>query len=66
VQRNRARRLLREAFRRLSDPVMPAHDMVIVARPEMNGCTEAEVEGELSKRFGQLARRGRPGSAAAH
>ena len=60
VERNRARRLLREAFRRLGGPVRPGHDMVLVARPEIKGRTQGEVDRELSKRFGQLAGRGSP------
>jgi ribonuclease P protein component len=66
VGRNRARRLLREAFRRLSSTVVPAHDMVLVAQPQMKGRTQAEVDVELSKRFEQLAGRGRAGAPAAH
>jgi ribonuclease P protein component len=66
VQRNRARRLLRDAFRRLSKTVAPTYDVVLVARPEISGRTQAEVDGELSKRFQRLvAQHGRASPPAA-
>lgn len=66
VQRNRARRLLRDAFRRLSKTGAPTYDVVLVARPEISGRTQAEVDGELSKRFQRLvAQRGRASPPAA-
>src|SRR6266508_6614918 len=37
VQRNRARRILREAWRALADRVRSGYDVVFVARPEIGG-----------------------------
>ena len=67
VTRNRARRLLREGFRRLAVPREPEGglDLVVVARPEIVGRTQAEVEGELKNRIRRLVeRRGDRRSAA--
>jgi ribonuclease P protein component len=66
VQRNRARRLLREGFRRLL-PV-PGVDLVVVARPEIVGCGQAEVDRELREgvlRIQSRARMGGPSPSAA-
>ena len=57
VTRNRARRLLRESFRRLTPPAGPGFDLVVVARPEIVGRTQSEVDGELRDRVGRLADR---------
>ena len=54
VIRNRARRLLREGFRRLDSPAGPGLDLVFVARPDIVGRTQAEVEGELKDRVRRL------------
>jgi len=58
VQRNRAKRLLREAFRR-NDP-NPSLDLVLVAKPGLRGRGAIEVAGEYRARLGRLrAARGR-------
>ena len=44
VARNRARRLLREAWRRHQHEIVPPQDMVVVARPSIFGKRFAEVE----------------------
>ncbi len=42
VDRNRAKRALREAFWSLSDHLPPKHDFVLVARPEIGDLIERE------------------------
>jgi ribonuclease P protein component len=56
VERNRARRLLRESFRRLDRPAGPGVDLVVVARAEIVGCRQAEVDRELQERVGRIRR----------
>ncbi len=47
VARNRARRLLREAFRLHQHSLLGAVDLVLVARPSIAGKTFAEVEKDF-------------------
>src|SRR5947208_10836989 len=47
VARNRARRLLREAMRRLY-PQLVSCDVVVAARPEITGASLAELESGLA------------------
>jgi len=47
VERNRARRLLREAWRSVLPSVRPGLDVVLVARPEMRGVRLADVESDV-------------------
>ena len=56
VERNRARRLLRESFRRLGPPTGPGVDLVVVARAEIVGCGQAEVDRELQERVRRIRR----------
>jgi ribonuclease P protein component len=42
VDRNRVKRAMREAFWTLSDQLPPAHDFVLVARPEIGDLIERE------------------------
>ena len=42
VERNRAKRCLREAFWSLSEQLPPGHDFVVVARPEISALIERE------------------------
>jgi ribonuclease P protein component len=56
VARNRARRLLRESFRRLPRPRGPGVDLVVVARPELVGRGQAEVDRELRERVLRIKR----------
>lgn len=51
VQRNRARRLLREAYRLNKHKLKPKLQMVFVARTAIAGKTFSEVETELLKLF---------------
>ena len=46
VERNRVKRLMREALAAVADGLPPAHDFVLVARPEA---------GELARREGEPA-----------
>ena len=61
VARNRARRLLRESFRRAARGGRPGYDLVLVAHPDLVACTQAEVDLELGRRLRRLA----PASGAA-
>jgi ribonuclease P protein component len=56
VERNRARRLLRESFRRLSRPSGLGVDLVVVARPDLVGRGQAEVDRELRERVLRIKR----------
>jgi ribonuclease P protein component len=65
VERNKVKRLLREAFADLERELSAGHDLVVVARPEALGLSEREglvgVEGslaELLQRAGLRAARG--------
>jgi ribonuclease P protein component len=53
VQRNRAKRLLREAFRRARPKEHVSADVVLVARKAMNGARYAEVEGAYLRGVGR-------------
>jgi ribonuclease P protein component len=65
VSRNRARRLLRESFRRLETPAGPGVDLVVVGRAALVGCAQAEVDRELRERIRRIRRPARPGGASA-
>jgi ribonuclease P protein component len=67
VVRNRARRLLRESFRRRELTGGVGFDLVIVVRTDLAGCTQAEVDREFRERLRRLTQRGgaRSSSAAA-
>jgi ribonuclease P protein component len=56
VERNRARRLLRECFRRLEPVDRPPLDMVVLAKPEIAGLSLAEVDRELRARLRRVPR----------
>lgn len=44
VTRNRARRLMRQAYRSLEAGIAKGYDIIFVARNTIEGCTEPEVE----------------------
>lgn len=49
VDRNLARRRLREAFRRLRPELLPGADVVLIARHSILKATQAEVDDELRR-----------------
>ena len=44
VMRNRARRIMKEAYRSMQDEIRDGCDIIFVARNTIEGCTETEVE----------------------
>lgn len=69
VARNRAKRLLRESFRRAKS--LAGFDLVLIPKPEILERTQEEVEREYRERLRRLAargaaRRGRPSVPPAH
>lgn len=58
VARNRARRLLREAWREAGGAAPPGADVVVVARPSIRGAKSGEVARDLARALsGQGGRR---------
>jgi len=57
VARNRAKRLLREAFRNNKPPGPRTVDLVFIPKPEIGRCGLGEVERELRDRLRRLASR---------
>ena len=49
VQRNRARRLMRAAYRAVEPNVKKGYDIICVARASIIGCKEPEVERQIRK-----------------
>jgi len=64
VSRNRARRLLRESFRRLPASAGAGVDVVVVAHRDLVSCGQAEVDRELRERLRRVSR-GPSGAPAA-
>jgi ribonuclease P protein component len=72
VARNRAKRLLRESFRRNKQDVLAGLDVILIPKKEIGGRTLREVETEYRARLARLASRrrtprdrGRDGSSTA-
>ena len=65
VARNRARRLLRDGFRRLPPASLAGVDVVVVAHKELVACGQAEVDRELRERLRRVPRTPGPGGARA-
>jgi ribonuclease P protein component len=67
VSRNRARRLIRDGFRRLRRGYAGL-DVVVVGRAALAGCRLGTVESELRRQLdaANTARPRRPGPAAGH
>lgn len=59
VDRNRARRLVREAFRQHRDELCGDFDVVIIARRKIREATAAEVESELLWLAGRMGLTGK-------
>jgi ribonuclease P protein component len=57
VLRNRAKRLLREAFRHRARDARPGFDIVVIARGEILASPPAAVARELARCLDRLARR---------
>ncbi len=55
VERNRVKRLLREAFGRLEDDLQPGQDVVVVARPSVAELVEREGLGGVEAALSELA-----------
>lgn len=60
-RRNRAKRLLRETFRRHKVRSGASFDLVLVPKPEIVTRSQPEVEREYRERLRRLAARGRAG-----
>jgi ribonuclease P protein component len=58
VARNRAKRLLREAFRRSRAAAAPGFDLVLVAKNDIVGRSQHDVFAEWQARRARLERRG--------
>jgi ribonuclease P protein component len=56
VDRNRAKRLAREAFR-ASRPDLPAWDVVVQLRNDLRNSHNADIRAELHRLFGDVRRR---------
>jgi ribonuclease P protein component len=54
VERNRVKRLLREAFARAQDGLRPGQDLVVVARPQAGELAEREGLAGVDASLGEL------------
>jgi ribonuclease P protein component len=61
VDRNRVKRVLREAFWRLSEQLPPDHDFVLVARPDIADLVESEGADGVSKSIEEALAGSSPG-----
>jgi ribonuclease P protein component len=59
VERNRVKRLLREAFAQAEHQIGPEQDVVVVARPEIHELAERDGLGGVSAALGELIDRAR-------
>jgi ribonuclease P protein component len=61
VERNKVKRLLREAFAKVEGGLLPGHDVVVVARPDALGLAEREglagLDASLSELLGRAGLR---------
>jgi ribonuclease P protein component len=57
VERNRCKRLLREAFRKLRATMPEGLDLVLVAHPELVNAVGPQIERELARARDELRRR---------
>ena len=49
VQRNRARRLMKEGFRKISEECKTGYDLIFIARNTINGKKEQDVTSSMEK-----------------
>jgi len=49
VQRNRARRLMKESFRKISEECKIGYDLIFIARNTINGKKEQDVTGSMER-----------------
>jgi len=54
VERNRVKRLIREAYAAVEAEVRPGHDLVVVARPDARGLAEREGLTGVQRVLGEL------------
>ena len=64
VERNRVKRLLREAFAAVSPELPPGHDVVLVARPGAGGLAREEGAAGIERALRELAGDAEQGAAA--
>ena len=65
VARNRAKRLLRESFRRAARAARLGYDLVVVAHQDIVACRQAEVDRELRERLRRIDLAAGPAGAPA-
>jgi ribonuclease P protein component len=63
VERNRVKRLLREAFGQAGQDLSPGHDVVVVARPPIGELVEREGLAGVAASMAELLTRSRSGDA---
>jgi ribonuclease P protein component len=56
VARNRVKRIVRESFR-LNQQSLPAVDLVVMGRPGIGGCENADLRESLEKHWQRIRRR---------
>jgi ribonuclease P protein component len=62
VERNRVKRLLREAFAHAQDDLQPQQDLVVVARPSLREVAQRQGLAGVEETLRDLLRRARAGS----
>ena len=66
VERNRVKRLLREAFTQAESDLLAGHDIVVVARPPAGELAEREGLAGIDAALGELIARAGLGGAEGH
>ena|SRR5947209_2292982 len=65
VERNRVKRLLREAFSATSEALPPGHDVVVVARPDVRDLADREGLAGVARALDELVDKARAPEAEA-
>jgi ribonuclease P protein component len=65
VERNRVKRLLREAFSASADALPAGHDVVVVARPDVRDLADREGLAGVTRALGELVEKARAQEAEA-